>query len=160
MFKGAYSEEELVQNRSAVLLYGGTPNERRAWAEEVATAFPAARLVPVSRADELSQALALRDAVVLVEDLVALGDAGQAQIIQCLLRQEERPKLVLGLKLAADTARAQGLLRDDLHFRLQIAKVDLDAESVRQAIQKRRPNERRGADRKKAEAKSPARKKR
>jgi hypothetical protein len=116
-------------------------------------------VVPVSRADELSAALGLKDAVVLVEDLVSLGDGGQAQIVQCLLRQEERPKLVLGLKLAADAARSQGLLREDLHFRLQIARVDLDAEPVRQAIQKRRPSERRGAEKKKPAAK-PARKKR
>ena len=155
MYKGAYSEEELVRNRSAVLLYGGSPNDRRAWAEEVAGHFPQAKLVPVSGPQQLSTALGLKDAVVLVEDIVALGDVGQAQIVHCLLRQEERPKLVLGLKLAADAARAQGLLRDDLHFRLQIAKVDLDAEGVRQAIQKRRP-----VERKKSEPKKPAGKKR
>jgi hypothetical protein len=137
MYKGAYREDELVTNRSAVLLCGGSEKDKRLWAEEALASLGGAQLVSVKGPQELSLALALKDAVVLVEDVGALSFSAQAQIVQCLHRQEERPKLILGLKQAADQARAQGLLREDLHFRLSIAKVDLAQSRVLESARKR-----------------------
>lgn len=133
-----YSESELISNRSAVLLFGGTAAERRAWAEEAARHFDTeGELVWVQAAAELLGALARRDGVVAVEDVSSLDHATQGQILHCLMRQEERPKLVLGLKVAADTALANGILRDDLHYRLSVARVDLSAEEVKASMRAR-----------------------
>ena len=140
MFKGAYREEELVSNRSAVLLCGGTEKDRRIWAEEAVARFPdGAQLVAVKEPSDLVVALALKDAVVLVEDVGQLPDTAQAQIVNCLARQEERPKLILGLKVSAAQALTQGLLRDDLHFRLSIAKVDVTQSRVVEGAKRRPP---------------------
>lgn len=133
-----YSEAELVSNRSAVLLFGGTASERRAWAEEAAGHFDAeGGLLWVRSAGELLSALARQGGVVAVEDVSGLDDQAQAQIVNCLVRQEERPKLVLGLRMAADAARASGLLREDLHYRLSAARVDLSEEAVKAAVRAR-----------------------
>lgn len=133
-----YSEAELISNRSAVLLFGGTATERRAWAEEAAGHFDAeGGLLWVRSAGELLSALARRGGVVAVEDVSSLDHQAQAQIVNCLVRQEERPKLVLGLRMAADAARQHGLLREDLHYRLNVAQVDLSEEAVKSAVRAR-----------------------
>jgi|GEM_PF-333391 len=133
-----YSEAELISNRSGVLLFGGTATERRAWTEEAARHFDQeGELVWVKTPRELLSALARHGGVVGVEDVSGLDHAAQGQILNCLLRQEERPKLVLGLRMAADAARAHGLLREDLHYRLDVARVDLSAEEIKAAIRAR-----------------------
>ncbi|HXX30039.1 MAG TPA: Fis family transcriptional regulator [Myxococcaceae bacterium] len=132
-----YTEAELVENRVPVLLFGGAAAERQAWAEETALRRETAMTV-VSTAEELPPALARKEGVVFVADLLALGEAGQVQVLRCLQFQEERPKLVLGLPLAADAALGTGELRADLHYRLRRAQVNLDAPGLRETIARRR----------------------
>lgn len=135
-----YSESELISNRSAVLLCGGSATERRTWAEDAAGHFEGeGELVWVKLPAELLPALAKRGGVVGVEDVTIFDHAAQGQILNCLMRQEERPKLVLGVRMAADAARADGLLRDDLHYRLKVAQVDLTSEEVKAAMRARTP---------------------
>lgn len=135
-----YSESELISNRSAVLLCGGSASERRAWAEDAAGHFEGeGELVWVKQLSELLPALSRRGGVVGVEDVAIFDHAAQGQILNCLMRQEERPKLVLGLKIPADAARANGQLRDDLHYRLSVAQVDLTSDEVKAAMRERAP---------------------
>ena len=57
---GGYTEEDLVSNRSALLLYGGDEAERRAWAHEAAGHFASeGPLVEVRSAQELATVLGL-----------------------------------------------------------------------------------------------------
>jgi hypothetical protein len=134
-----YQEAELVSNRAAVLLFGGTEADRRAWAEEAARAFAGeGPLCEVSQAAALPAALAHLKGVVFVPDLLALGNEAQFQILQCLLHREERPKLVLGLGCALSEALARGQLRDDLSYRLSAGRLDLSVAGLRDAIRARR----------------------
>jgi hypothetical protein len=138
-----YSEAELVSNRSPVLLYGGSPADRRAWAEEAWSHFEhEGELRWVSGVDALGAALAMRRGVVAIEDVTALDDAAQAQILNCLMRQEERPKLVLGIQTAASAAVGSGALREDLHYRLMLAQVDLSDPVAKAAFKAREPQRR------------------
>ncbi len=132
-----YAEAELVENRAAVLLYGGTAAERQAWAEETAARLGGPATL-VAAPEALARALAQKEGVVYVADALALGEAGQQRLVQCLLTQEERPKLVVGLPQGVEGALGVGGLRPDLHYRLRLAQVNLDAPGLRELLAKRR----------------------
>jgi hypothetical protein len=135
--RATYAEAELVQNRVPVLLYGGTAAERQAWAEETAAQLGCAATF-VTGIEALAAALAQKDGVVYVTDALLLGDAGQHQLVVCLQTQEERPKLVLGVPHGGAAVLATGGLRPDLHYRLRLSQVNLDAAGLRETIAKRR----------------------
>ena len=150
-----YSEAELVSNRSSLFLFGGTPADRKAWAQEAQQAFEAeGPLVEVSAPAQLGPALAMPRGVVFVPDLPALGLDAQGQILRTLQQQEERPKLVLGMQRRPAEARDAGALRDDLLYRLQNAQVDLGVEDVQQKIRARRQKRAPSASAKKPVAKA------
>jgi hypothetical protein len=133
-----YREEELVSNRASLLLYGGTEEERRAWAQEAAHHFEhEGVLQEVRQMAELPEALKRPKGVVWIPDVSKLGLEAQGQILRCLQMQEERPKLVLGLTGSADSALERGALREDLHYRLHQAQVDLGSPGLREVLKKR-----------------------
>ncbi|NOK03717.1 MULTISPECIES: Fis family transcriptional regulator [unclassified Myxococcus] len=131
-----YREVELVCNRSSLLLHGGTEEERRCWAQEAARNFNV-ELVEVRQAAELPQALRQPNGVVFIPDVAKLGRDAQFILLQCLRMQEERPKLVLGVSGSADAALARGTLREDLHYRLHKAQVDLQKDGLRDVLKRR-----------------------
>jgi transcriptional regulator of acetoin/glycerol metabolism len=133
-----YREDELVSNRASLLLYGGTEEERRSWAQEAAHYFEhEGTLVEVRQASELTEALKRPKGVVFIHDVSKLGLEAQQRILRCLQMQEERPKLVLGLTGSAESALERGTIREDLHYRLHQAQVDLGAPGLREALKKR-----------------------
>jgi len=132
-----YAESELVMNRAPVLLSGGTAQERAAWAQEAAE-LGDRPLVTVTRVEQLGGALALRSSVLFVPDVLLLGDSGQQLLVRSLTSLEERPKLVLGLSRSEPSARQSGLFREDLHYRMRMGLLNLDAEGMRDAITARR----------------------
>ncbi len=133
-----YREEELVSNRASLLLYGGMEEERRAWAQDAAHHFEhEGGLIEVRQAAELAEALKRPKGVVFVSDVSKLGREAQGHILRCLQMQEERPKLVLGLTGSADSALERGTLREDLHYRLHQAQVDLTVPGLRDLLKKR-----------------------
>jgi hypothetical protein len=133
-----YREEELVSNRASLLLYGGTEEERRSWAQEAAHHFEhEGALIEVRQLSELVEALKRPKGVVFVSDVAKLGLEAQAHIVRCLQMQEERPKLVLGITGSAEAALERGTLRDDLHYKLNHAQVDLGAPGLREVLKKR-----------------------
>jgi transcriptional regulator of acetoin/glycerol metabolism len=132
-----YREEELVSNRASLLLYGGTEEERRAWAQEAAHHFEhEGALLEVRQAAELAEALKRPKGVVFISEVSKLGYEAQGLILRCLL-QEERPKVVVGMTGSADSALERGSLREDLHYRLHQAQVDLAAPGLREVLKKR-----------------------
>jgi hypothetical protein len=136
---GGYTEEDLVSNRSALLLYGGDEAERRAWAHEAAGHFAAeGPLVEVRSSQELPPLLGRSRGVVFVPDALGLGLEAQSQLLRCLQEREERPKIIIGLSRLPDEALQQGLLRDDLSYRLRLARVNLDVAGLREVLQARR----------------------
>ena len=136
---GGYTEEDLISNRSALLLYGGDEAERRAWAHEAAGHFAAeGPLIEVRSAHELPAILGRTRGVVFVPDALGLGLEAQSHLLRCLQEREERPKIIIGLTLLPDEALQQGLLRDDLSYRLRLARVNLDSEGLREVLQARR----------------------
>ncbi len=136
---GGYSEEDLVSNRAALLLYGGTEAERRAWAHEAAGHFAGeGPMVEIRSPPELSGPLGKSRGVVFVTDALALGLEAQSQILRCLQEREERPKIIIALPRLPDEALQQGVLRDDLSYRLRLARVNLDAEGLGEVLQERR----------------------
>ena len=136
---GGYSEEDLVSNRAALLLYGGNEADRRAWAHEAAGHFAGeGPLVEIRSPQELSGSLGKSRGVVFIPDALALGLEAQSQILRCLQEREERPKVVIALPRLPDEALQQGLLRDDLSYRLRLARVNLDAEGLGEVLQERR----------------------
>ncbi len=137
MDRATYAEAELVQNRVSVLLFGGTTAERRAWAEEAAMRLGWSVTV-VTTAAALPAALALKQGVVLVEDVLALGEGAQQQLVRCLQTQEERPKLVSVVPSGAAATVASEGLRLDLHYALRLARVDLEEPGLRDILAKRR----------------------
>ena len=132
-----YAEPELVMNRAPVLLSGGTAPDRASWAQEAAE-LGGRPLVTVTRFEQLGPALALRSSVLFVPDVLLLGDGGQQLLVRSLTSLDERPKLVLGLSRSEPSARQSGLLREDLHYRLRMGLLNLDAEGMRDAIAARR----------------------
>jgi len=136
---GGYSEEDLVSNRAALLLYGGNEADRRAWAHEAAGHFAGeGPLVEIRSPQELSSSLGKSRGVVFIPDALALGLEAQSQILRCLQEREERPKIIIALPRLPDEALQQGLLRDDLSYRLRLARVNLDAEGLAEVLQERR----------------------
>ena len=132
-----YAESELIMNRAPVLLSGGAPQDRAAWAQEAAE-LGGRPLVTVTRPEQLESALLVRSAVLFVPDLLVLGDLGQQLLVRTLTSLDERPKLVLGLGRSEVSARQAGLLREDLHYRLRMGLLNLDAPGLREAIVTRR----------------------
>ncbi|MGZ6080853.1 MAG: hypothetical protein ACXWK4_08575 [Myxococcaceae bacterium] len=132
-----YAESELVMNRAPVLLSGGAVPDRAAWAQEAAETS-GRPLVTVTRAEQLGSALAVRAAVLFVPDVLALGDMGQQLLVRTLTSIDERPKLILGLGRSDTSARQAGLLREDLHYRVRMGVLNLDAPGLRDAIAARR----------------------
>ncbi|HZJ54324.1 MAG TPA: Fis family transcriptional regulator [Myxococcaceae bacterium] len=124
-------------NRAPVLLSGGAPQDRAGWAQEAAE-VGGRPLVTVTRPEQLGSALMVRSAVLFVPDLLTLGDAGQQLLVRTLTSLDERPKLVLGLGRSETSARQAGLLREDLHYRLRMGLLNLDAPGMREAIAARR----------------------
>lgn len=123
-----YSNEQLKKNRAAVLLYGGSEADRRAYAAEAAAAFPGeGPLVEAKDAVAVARALTGSRGVVYVPDATALPFAAQREVVRTLREKEERPKLVLGLPLAPDTALDRGALLEDLRYWLRKAQVDVRA---------------------------------
>ncbi len=136
---GGYAEEDLISNRSALLLYGSSDEARRAWAYEAGAYFASEGPVVEARSvDELQRALGQARGTVFVPDALGLGLDAQSHVLRCLQEREERPKIVLGLSRLPDEAIQQGLLREDLSYRLRLARVNLDAEGLREAISARR----------------------
>src|SRR5215813_1349303 len=134
-----YREDELVSNRAALLLYGGEDADRRAWALEAAGNFAAeGALVEARNLPELEPALQRNRGVVFVPAVLGLGLDGQGQILRCMQEREERPKLVLGLSMTPEAALQEGVLRDDLAYRLRSAHVNLSDLNVSEAIRARR----------------------
>jgi hypothetical protein len=134
-----YREDELVSNRAALLLYGGDDADRRAWALEAAGNFAAEGALVVARnLPELEPALQRNRGVVFAPAVLGLGLDGQALILRCMQEREERPKLVLGLSMTPEAALQQGVLRDDLAYRLRSAQVNLSDPNVSEAIRVRR----------------------
>ena len=124
-------------NRAPVLLSGGAPPDRAGWAQEAAE-VGGRPLVTVTRLEQLGPALIVRSAVLFVPDLLALGDAGQQLLVRTLTSLDERPKLVLGLARSESSVRQAGLVREDLHYRLRMGLLNLDAPGMREAITARR----------------------
>ena len=132
-----YAESELIMNRAPVLLSGGSAQDRAAWAQEAAE-LNGRPLVTVTRPEQLESALLVRSAVLFVPDLLVLGDAGQQILVRTLTSLDERPKLVLGLGRSEVSARQAGVLREDLHYRVRMGLLNLDAPGLREAIVTRR----------------------
>jgi hypothetical protein len=132
-----YAESELVMNRAPVLLSGGAPQDRAAWAQEAAE-LGGRPLVTVTRLEQLEPALQLRNSVLYVPDVLALGDGGQQILVRSLTSLDERPKLVLGLNRSEASARQAGALREDLHYRVRMGLLNLDTPGLREAILSRR----------------------
>ena len=124
-------------NRAPVLLSGGAAQDRAGWAQEAAE-VGGRPLVTVTRPEQLGSALNVRSAVLFVPDVLALGDAGQQLLVRTLTSLDERPKLVLGLSRSEPSARQAGLLREDLHYRVRMGLLNLDAPGMREAIAARR----------------------
>ncbi|MCP3063534.1 Fis family transcriptional regulator [Myxococcus sp. K38C18041901] len=136
MTLSGYREEELVCNRASLIIHGGTEEERRSWAQEAARSFDV-ELMEVRQAVDLANALRQRNGVVFIPDAVKLGREAQGLILRCLQMQEERPKVVVGVSGAADAALSRGTLREDLHYRLHQAQVDLQKEGLRDLLRRR-----------------------
>lgn len=128
----AYTPDQLKKNRACVLVFGGTEADRKAFALAAAQHFPdEGALVEARDADALAKALGHDRGVVYVPDASALPPATQREVVRLLREREERPKLVLGLPMQPDAALDKGLLRDDLHFWLRAAQVDVKGRARR-----------------------------
>lgn len=148
-----FPEEQLVQNRSAVLLYGGGDPDRRAWAGESAQRLrDDGALTTLQNEADLAQALADGRRVLFVPDLSALSHNAQGLLVKTLLEREDRPKLILALPQTPMEARQKGKLRDDLAYRLQLTQVDLSAQGLKAQLKERRAKLERELERRKAEA--------
>lgn len=138
MYRG-YPEQALITNRSSLLLFGGSESERRAWAEEAAANFlDEGPLTVASTSAQLIEALHHTRGVVYVPDATGLSDEAQALAVHVLREREERPKIVFGMAGEPGLLSQQGRLRDDLHYSLAFAQVDLNESGVREAIRVRR----------------------
>ena len=131
-----YREEDLVSNRASLIIHGGTEDERRAWAEEAARNF-GVPLTEVRQGSELAGALRQPNGVVFIADAGKLPLDAQGLILRCLQMQEERPKVVVGVSGTAMAALTRGTLREDLHYRLNQAQVDLQTDGLRDALKRR-----------------------
>ena len=151
-----YAESELIMNRAPVLLSGGAPPDRAAWAQEAAE-IGGKPLVTVTRPEQLGPALLVRSSVLFVPDVLLLGDSGQQLLVRTLTSLDERPKLVLGLGRSEASARQAGVLREDLHYRVRTGLLNLDAPGLKEAIAARRAQAARRAAAPPPRAPAPAR---
>lgn len=134
-----YTEEQLINNRASVLIFGGGEKDRAEWAHEAAMRVFSEPGATVANDDAgLAIAFSQKSGVVYVPDVTTLSDADQRRVVQDLKAREERPKWVLGLGAQPEAARAKATIREDLAYWLQTAHVDLSASSVRSALKKRR----------------------
>lgn len=140
--RAGYSEEQLVGNRVATLVFGGAEAERRAWAEEAASLGTEATLLEARDEAALRAALERSGGVVYVPEADKVPPALQREVVRVLKTKEERPKFVFGLGLNPDTALNRGLLREDLHFAVSRSVVDLGAAATKAAVKKRRAKKR------------------
>jgi len=137
--QSGYREAELLTNRASLLLFGGTDDERRSWAEEAASHFEAeGPLVEVRTGAELLEALRAPRGVVFITDITKVEVTSQRLLVRCLQVQEERPKVVVGVAGSVERARESGILLDDLHYRLVQAQVDLQVAGLRELVAKRK----------------------
>ena len=134
-----YREEQLVQNRAAVVVWGGGEADRRDWAHEAASTLdPEAGVNEIAEPTQLIRALASGRGVVFVPDAAQLPVDVQRDLVRLLKEREERPKVVLGLSQNPDQALAKGQWRDDLHFAFSRGRVDLTDAAVKAARAKRK----------------------
>lgn len=133
-----YTEAQLVENRAAVLVWGGAETDRLAWAEEAASHFPTGGLKVVSAGSGVPAALASPEGVVFVPEVALLDNAAQLEVVRCLREREERPKIIVALSGSRQKAFDSGVLRPDLDWVLSLGRVDLDAQAVRDSVRARR----------------------
>lgn len=134
-----FPEEQLVQNRAAVLLFGGGEADRLAWAEESALRLREdGALTTLTNEAELAQLLLDGRRVLLIPDIAAVSQTGQMLLVKTLLEREDRPKIIVGLGIAPMDARLKGKLRDDLAYRLQVSQVDLSQPGTKTLLRERR----------------------
>jgi DNA-binding transcriptional LysR family regulator len=139
-----YKEEQLVNNRAAVVVWGGGEADRRDWAAEAAWLLdPDHPVHEVSEPTQLIKALGSGRGVVYVPDASQLPGDVQRELVRALKEKEERPKVVLGLSASPDHVLAKGQWRDDLHFALSRGRVDLSDSNVKAARAKRRKKSKR-----------------
>lgn len=139
-----YKEEQLVNNRAAVVVWGGGEAERRDWAAEAAWLLdPEVAVQEVSEPTLLIKALGSGRGVVYVPDASQLPGEVQRELVRALKEKEERPKVVLGLSSSPDQVLAKGQWRDDLHFAFSRGRVDLGNADVKAARAKRRKKSKR-----------------
>ena len=126
-----YSPDQLKKNRAAVMVFGGSEADRRAFAAQAAQAFPdEGPLVEVRDEAGLKRAIGVGKGVVYVPDATQLTDGLQREVVRSLREKEERPKLVFGLPLSPDAAREKGLIREDLHYWFRRGQVDVKAKAA------------------------------
>ena len=135
MTTAAFAPAELLTNRAAVLLHGGSEADRRHFADGAAQARELS-LQDASDPAALPAATAAANAVVYVADVTRLPPDAQRELARVLHQQEERPKLLLGLPRSVDGALAQGALRDDLWFALRRAVVDAGSSEAKEAVRR------------------------
>lgn len=133
-----YPESQLVLNRASVLVFGGGEADRRAWAMEAASSLGLSQLTEAKDDAALARAQRSNQGVVYVPDAQVLSAGAQRELVRVMRQQEERPKFVVGLGMAPDAALQKGLLRDDLHFALHRAQVDLSDGELKATLKKRR----------------------
>lgn len=135
----AYSEEQLVENRVCVLLFGGSESDRQHWAAEAASHFSfEGPLTEVKDSAGLAQSVSRNRGVVYVADLTRFDTLEQRAVVNCMKAHEERAKWILGLPQPPAALRAKGLVREDVLYWLEKSKVDLSTAEAKEAIKKRR----------------------
>ena len=75
--------------------------------------------------------------MLFVADVAKLPLDALGLILRCLLLEEERPRGVVGVSGAARAALTRGTLREDLHYRLNQAQVDLQTDGLRDVLKRR-----------------------
>lgn len=139
MSYSGYPERDLVKNRSSLLLFGGTQDERRAWADEAAQNFEFEGPLRVVNADnEWASAVSSSRGVVYIPDVGALSMTTQGELVRLLRSIDDRPKLIVGVSRSPQHAREAGHLRSDLEYSLQMARVNLDEPGLKDAVRIRR----------------------
>ena len=150
-----YPEGALVANRTSVLLFGGSEEDRRAWADEAASSLVGEGPLRVVTSDaEVNRAIQPASGVVFFPNAAQLSSETQMLLVRCLREREERPKLVVALPHSPTAATERGTLRLDLDYALQLGRVDLGASEVKVSIRERRAKQRALDAKAKAKARS------
>ena len=140
-----YSEPELVGNRVCVLLFGGTESDRQSWAGEAASHYAfEGPLTEVKDAAQLANVVSKNRGVVYVPDFGRYDDLAQRAVVNSMKAHEERAKWILGLTQLPTSARAKGLLREDILYWLERSTVALSSAEAKEAIKKRRAKQQKG----------------